>query len=104
MARYRELPADVLVLPSHGRPFRGAHLRVQQLEQHHQERFAELMRCLNEPKSAADLLDVLFRRPLDAHQTFFAMGEAIAHLHCLYYAGKARRAVGKDGVTRYEPA
>jgi len=102
VARYRELPADVLVLPSHGRPFRGAHLRVQQLEQHHQERFAELMRSLNEPKSAADLLEVLFRRPLDAHQTFFAMGEAIAHLHCLYYAGKARRAVGTDGIMRYE--
>ena len=104
VACYRELPADVLVLPSHGRPFRGAHLRVQQLEQHHQERFAELMRSLREPKSAGDLLGVLFRRPLDAHQTFFAMGEAIAHLHCLYYAGKARRAVGKDGIMRYEPA
>ena len=101
VARYRELPADVLVLPSHGRPFRGAHLRVQQLEQHHQERFAELMQSLREPRSAGELLSVLFRRPLDAHQTFFAMGEAIAHLHCLYYAGKARRAVGADGIMRY---
>ena len=31
IARYRELPEDVLVLPSHGKPFRGAHARVQQL-------------------------------------------------------------------------
>jgi hypothetical protein len=44
---------------------------------------------------------VLFRRPLDAHQTFFAMGEAIAHLHYLYYAGRARRALGNDGIMRY---
>jgi hypothetical protein len=44
---------------------------------------------------------VLFRRPLDAHQTFFAMGEAIAHLHYLYYAGEARRAAGPDGIMRY---
>jgi hypothetical protein len=29
------------------------------------------------------------------------MGEAIAHLHYLYYAGEARRAVGADGVMRY---
>ena len=29
IARYRELPEDVLVLPSHGRPFRGAHRRVE---------------------------------------------------------------------------
>jgi glyoxylase-like metal-dependent hydrolase (beta-lactamase superfamily II) len=104
LARYRELPEDVLVLPSHGKPFRGAHLRVEQLEKHHEARLAELQDALKTgPKSAADLLGVLFRRPLDAHQTFFAMGEAIAHLHYLYYAGKARRAVGKDGIMRYEP-
>jgi glyoxylase-like metal-dependent hydrolase (beta-lactamase superfamily II) len=101
IARYRALPADVLVLPSHGKPFRGAHMRVSQLETHHQERFADLMPCLKEPSSAGDLLGVLFKRPLDAHQTFFAMGEAIAHLHYLFYAGRARRAVGADGIMRY---
>jgi glyoxylase-like metal-dependent hydrolase (beta-lactamase superfamily II) len=102
IARYRELPADVLVLPSHGKPFRGAHERVDQLEEHHRERFAELRRQLqNGSKSAGELLPVLFRRPLDAHQTFFAMGEAIAHLHYLYYAGEAQRAAGPDGIMRY---
>jgi glyoxylase-like metal-dependent hydrolase (beta-lactamase superfamily II) len=104
VARYRELPEDVLVLPSHGKPFRGAHARAGQLEEHHQQRFKELLASLEQPKSANDLLPVLFRRPLDAHQTFFAMGEAIAHLHYLYYAGKARRAVGDDGVVRYARA
>jgi len=104
VARYRELPEDVLVLPSHGKPFRGAHARTAQLEEHHRQRFQELLDSLDQPKSANDLLPVLFRRPLDAHQTFFAMGEAIAHLHYLYYAGKARRAVGADGVVRYARA
>jgi glyoxylase-like metal-dependent hydrolase (beta-lactamase superfamily II) len=102
VARYRELPADVLVLPSHGKPFRGAHRRVEQLEKHHRERFADLEAALRGgPRSAADLLEVLFRRPLDAHQTFFAMGEAIAHLHYLYYAGRVRRSAGADGIMRY---
>lgn len=102
IARYRELPQDVLVLPSHGKPFRGAHERVAALEAHHAERFTELEAALRtEPKSAAELLGILFRRPLDAHQTFFAMGEAIAHLHYLYYAGRATRAAGPDGVMRY---
>ena len=101
IARYRELPEDVLVLPSHGKPFRGAHARVKQLEDHHRERLAELAGALKNPKSAAELLGVLFRRPLDAHQTFFAMGEAIAHLHYLYYAGRARRTLGNDGIMRY---
>jgi len=102
IARYRDLPADVLVLPSHGKPFRGAHERVAQLEAHHQARFQELKGALQEsPKSAGDLLPVLFRRKLDAHQTFFAMGEAIAHLHYLYYAGEAKRVPGDDGIMRY---
>jgi glyoxylase-like metal-dependent hydrolase (beta-lactamase superfamily II) len=102
IARYRELPADVLVLPSHGKPFRGAHDRVAQLEAHHRERFRELQEELAKgPRSAGELMRVLFRRPLDAHQTFFAMGEAIAHLHYLYYAGEATRAAGADGIMRY---
>jgi hypothetical protein len=78
---------------------------VQQLESHHQAHFGKLKQALLEqPKSAGELLGVLFRRPLDAHQTFFAMGEAIAHLHYLYYAGQAQRAVGEDGVMRYAMA
>ena len=102
IARYRELAPDVLVLPSHGKPFRGAHERVAQLERHHRERFAELKQELKKgEKSAGELLPVLFRRPLDAHQTFFAMGEAMAHLHYLYYAGEAKRAAGGDGIMRY---
>ncbi len=104
VARYRELPPDVLVLPSHGKPFRGAHARVEQLEKHHEARLGELIGALDEPKSAGEVLPVLFRRPLDTHQAFFAMGEAIAHLHYLYYAGSARRALGDDGVTRYARA
>jgi glyoxylase-like metal-dependent hydrolase (beta-lactamase superfamily II) len=105
IARYRELPKDVLVLPSHGKPFRGAHERVAELERHHQDRFREVINSLREaPQSAGELLGVLFRRPLDAHQTFFAMGEAIAHLHYLYYAGQATRNLGSDGIMRYAPS
>jgi len=102
IARYRDLPPDVLVLPSHGKPFRGAHERVAQLEAHHQDRLEELSKELRgKPRSAGELLGVLFRRPLDLHQTFFAMGEAMAHLHYLYYAGELDRGVGNDGVIRY---
>ena len=102
LKRYRELPEDVLVLPSHGKPFRGAHTRVAELEAHHQGHFMKIENILkNKQCSAGELLGVLFRRPLDAHQTFFAMGEAIAHLHYLYYAGRLKRANGADGIMRY---
>jgi glyoxylase-like metal-dependent hydrolase (beta-lactamase superfamily II) len=102
LKRYRELPEDVLVLPSHGKPFRGAHARVAELETHHAGHFAKIENILKDKQcSAGELLGVLFRRPLDAHQTFFAMGEAIAHLHYLYYAGRLKRANGADGIMRY---
>jgi len=103
--QYRELAADTLVLPSHGVPFRGAHERVAALEAHHDERLhAILESCARSPKTAADLLEVLFRRKLDENQIFFAMGEAIAHVHRLYYAGKLHRNVGDDGVARFAAA
>ena len=100
--RYRDLPADVLVLPSHGLPFRGAHARIAQLEAHHEERLKELeTACALAPRTAEQVLEVLFRRKLDTGQIFFAMGEAIAHLHYLYYEGRLKRSVGADGVARY---
>jgi glyoxylase-like metal-dependent hydrolase (beta-lactamase superfamily II) len=103
--RMRSLPADTLVLPSHGRPFRGLHERVAQLQQHHDERLAEVLQaCAAAPCSAADLIPVLFRRTLDLHQTTFAMGEAIAHAHALWLDGRLRRERGSDGVVRFRTA
>jgi glyoxylase-like metal-dependent hydrolase (beta-lactamase superfamily II) len=102
--RYRDLPGDILVLPSHGLPFRGAHARVAQLEAHHRERLAELQAaCVASPRTAAEVLEILFRRKLDNLQIFFAMGEAIAHLHYLHYDGQLARTVGADGVARFAP-
>jgi len=102
IARLRELPADTLVLPSHGRPFVGLHERIDQLVAHHDARLAEaLAACRARPCSAAELLPVLFQRALDLHQTTFAMGESIAHLHLLAARGALRGAPGADGVMRF---
>jgi glyoxylase-like metal-dependent hydrolase (beta-lactamase superfamily II) len=100
--KFRRLPADTLVLPSHGKPFTGLGQRLTQLADHHAERFAEVLAaCAEAPQCAADLLPLLFRRKLDLHQTTFAMGEAIAHLHALWHAGRLRRERGADGVWRF---
>nr|WP_297357286.1 MBL fold metallo-hydrolase [uncultured Caldimonas sp.] len=99
------LPENTLVLPAHGRPFRGLHERVRQLQAHHEERYAEVVAaCSEAPCSAADILPVLFKRKLDLHQTTFAMGEAIAHLHALWHDGRLQRVTGADGVHRFVPA
>jgi glyoxylase-like metal-dependent hydrolase (beta-lactamase superfamily II) len=105
IGRMLALPAETLVLPSHGKPFRGLHTRVGQLVAHHDERFADLMAaCALVPQTAASLLPVLFRRPLDLHQTTFAMGESIAHLNALWLRGELKREAGADGVLRFSPA
>ncbi|MFP5400241.1 MAG: MBL fold metallo-hydrolase [Gammaproteobacteria bacterium] len=105
LERLRALPADTLVLPSHGRPFIGLHARIDQLHAHHDARLADtLAACRTRPTSAHDLLPVLFGRALDLHQTTFAMGEAIAHLHALWHAGRLERRQGDDGIWRFAAA
>lgn len=100
--KFLPLPPDTLVLPSHGKPFTGLHTRVAQLHTHHTERLDEVAAaCRTKPCSAADILGVMFKRPLDMHQTTFAMGEAIAHLHALWYEGALRRTCEADGVYRF---
>ena len=105
IGRMKALPEDSLVLPSHGRPFRGLHTRVDQLVTHHDERFADVLRaCAKAPQHAADLLTILFRRQLDLHQTTFAMGESVAHLHTLWHAGRLDRRLDADGIYRFTTA
>jgi len=105
IARMKALPEDTLVLPSHGRPFRGLHTRVDQLVAHHDERFADVLNaCAEAPQHAADLLPVLFRRALDLHQTTFAMGESVAHLNALWLAGRLTRRRDADGIYRFATA
>ncbi len=100
IARFDALPAGTLVLPSHGRPFRGIHERIAQLNRHHAERFDDLVAACGTPQSACELIPTLFRRELDAHQTMFAMGESIAHLNYLEHAGRLRR-MQEAGVFRF---
>jgi glyoxylase-like metal-dependent hydrolase (beta-lactamase superfamily II) len=100
--KYLVLPAETLVLPSHGKPFTGMHQRIAQLQAHHADRLAEVMQaCREQPTSGADIVPIMFKRELDLHQMTFAMGEAVAHLHVLWFEGKLVRALGADGIYRF---
>ena len=102
LAKLREAaPSDTLVLPSHNLPFYGLHARIDELAAHHRGRCEELVAALISPRSAVDVLPVLFRRPLDRHQTAFALGEALAHLHYLERRDALDRVHGADGVNRF---
>ena len=102
LQKYADLPVDTLVLPSHGRPFRGLHVRIAQLGEHHAERLAEVWQACTVPRSAVEIVPVMFQRALDGHQLTFAIGEALAHLHQLWFAKKLRRTLDADGVIRFQ--
>tara|TARA_R110000851_G_scaffold73980_1_gene163213 strand:+ start:97601 stop:98683 length:1083 start_codon:yes stop_codon:yes gene_type:complete len=98
---FDHLPADTLVLPSHGRPFTGLHERIAQQLSHHAERLEEVLQACSKPTTAGEIVPIMFQRELDAHQLTFAMGEALAHLHALWYEGKLKREVGSDDLIRF---
>lgn len=95
------LPEDTLVLPAHGLPFRGMRARINALVAHHDEQLERVeAACKESPRSAFDMLPVLFNRKLDVQQLMFAMGESIAHLNCLMQQGRVRRE-RVDGIWKF---
>ncbi|HEY1413292.1 MAG TPA: MBL fold metallo-hydrolase [Rhodopila sp.] len=93
---------DVLVLPGHGLPFHGLHDRVEELLTHHAMRCGEIaVACREAPLSVAEIVPVLFTRPLDAHQTGFAFGEVLAHVNHMLGRGELRLETDAGGVDRY---
>jgi len=98
----RELPEDTLVLPAHGRPYRGLRRRVDMLVAHHDKRLDILRSAvIGQAVAAADVIPRLFRPGLKSSSIPFALGEALAHLNRLWHAGELERGRDDDGVWRY---
>jgi glyoxylase-like metal-dependent hydrolase (beta-lactamase superfamily II) len=99
--KFRDLPDDTFVLPSHDRPFYGLHDRLDALRDHHAERLEAAFGACAEPATAIEMIPVLFHRKLDAHQLGFAIGEALSHANYLVYQGRLIRAADAGGIIRY---
>lgn len=95
------LPADVLVLPSHGRPFRGVMARLDALIGEHQRGLENLRRLCRRPQRAVDVFPALFKSEITDSNLIMATGEAIAHLHYLLFAGEVDVETDDDGVSWY---
>jgi len=95
----RTLPEDTLVLPGHNLPFVGLHKRADELAAHHEARCAAILEaCKNAPQTVAELVPVIFGRPIDdPHQLVFAFGEALAHVNFLLRAERLRLATSHRG-------
>lgn len=95
------LPPSVRVLPAHGLVFEGLHPRVAALQAHHQERLSLLLSECEQPQSGETVLSLLFDREFGPHELFFALGEAVAHLHHLLANGLLEQQLDSTGVMRF---
>lgn len=102
LTRLEALPADTLVLPSHGLPFRGLHRRIAQLREHHQARLDDVMSMVSGKTTAFMIAQEIFPRVLYANPRL-ALGEALAHLNMLASMGRLSREVGGDGAIAFAP-
>ena len=102
LARFEELPADTLVLPSHGLPFRALHTRLRQLREHHQLRLDDMASFVTERTSAFAIATEVFPRVLQENPRQ-AFGESLAHLNTLGAMGKLTRDVDAAGAITFAP-
>ena len=100
--QFRALPAETLVLPSHGEPFRSLHPRLDAIAQHHAERLDVLASACAEPLTAFEAAQTLFpRAAMEQTQVAFAVGETLAHLRRLERQGRLLAEPGRDGLPRF---
>jgi glyoxylase-like metal-dependent hydrolase (beta-lactamase superfamily II) len=85
------VPTDVLVLPAHNEPFRGAHRRLDALIRGHETGLQRVLDRLDQPRLAIELFPALFARPIGPDLIGMATGETIAHLNCLIGRGQVTR-------------
>jgi glyoxylase-like metal-dependent hydrolase (beta-lactamase superfamily II) len=95
------IPADVVVMPAHGRPFRGAHERLDELVAEHESGLDALETYCREPRRATDVFPVLFRGEIRGSNLVMATGESIAHLNYLANQGRIERDRDSAGVAWY---
>jgi glyoxylase-like metal-dependent hydrolase (beta-lactamase superfamily II) len=98
------VPPDALVLPGHGLPFHNAPSRIKELLAHHEARCDQISEaCAAEPRTVAELVPLLFHRPLDPQQTSFAFSEILAHVNYLLRKGVLETAKSMSHLVRFVP-
>lgn len=98
---FLDTPEETFVLPAHNLPFYGVRERLRDLISHHEDRMLAIEESCVTPRTAKELLPVLFKRKLDARQTMMALGEAIAHCHLLMHRNRLERSLDEDGRYRF---
>ena len=84
------VPEDVLVLPAHGKPFRGAHTRIDAMIREHEERLETLRSVCAGPQRVVDVFPSIYRTKIDDRNRIMATGEALSHLNFLVRNGEMK--------------
>jgi glyoxylase-like metal-dependent hydrolase (beta-lactamase superfamily II) len=95
------IPEDVLVLPAHGKPFRGAHQRLDALIAEHRDCLDKLEAICEEPKRSVDVFPALFKSKINNNNLIMATGESLAHLNFLMHRNRIGVERDSDGVDWY---
>lgn len=82
------VPEDVLVLPAHGKPFRGAYTRIDAMIREHEERLEALLSVCGTPQRVIDVFPSIYRTTINDRNRIMATGEALAHLNYLITNGE----------------
>ncbi len=96
------LDDQTLVLPSHGKPFRGAPARLQALIDEHDDNLNGLQDLCREPQRVVDTFELLFRSRINDGNLIMATGEARAHLNYLVDRDVLTVRRDDDGVDWFE--
>jgi len=98
------LNKDVLILPSHGDPFYGVHLRLQDMINEHKKGLQDLLEFCSQPRSVAEVFPILFKSKINIGNMVIAVGEAVANLNYLVSSKERAVDIGSDGIARYKQA
>lgn len=102
LGNFSPVPAETLVLPAHGLPYRGVHARIADLRTHHARGLDALVAALDPPRASTEVFSLLFKREIGPHNMGLAVGESLAHLHYLEWEGRVRRSRDADGIWRFQ--
>jgi glyoxylase-like metal-dependent hydrolase (beta-lactamase superfamily II) len=95
------LPEDVLVLPAHGKPFRGAHGRLDELIHEHDSALEKCLDLCAERRRAVDVFPALFKGRISDGNLIMATGESVAHLNYLVDSAQLTVETDSEGVSWY---
>jgi glyoxylase-like metal-dependent hydrolase (beta-lactamase superfamily II) len=83
LGKFKSLPENTLVLPSHGAPFYGLHGRLQEVADHHEDSMARILAACADSTGVQRLVPIMFNKTVKAGQLALATQECMAHLRYL---------------------